>query len=196
MLRAGALPAADKLKEKMATARSLSTSLSEYLHTSYRPDCDYVDGVIEERNLGEFDHSAVQEALLSWFRDHKAEWGVRAYPELRVQVSPTRFRVADLCVLSMSAPREQVIQTPPVAVIEVLSPEDRVSLYLTRLEDYRRMGIRNIWVIDPAERKGFDFSSGSWIETTSFTDANTGIRLDLDSLFASIDDALGDPGRR
>jgi Uma2 family endonuclease len=145
--------------------------------------------------LGELDHASLQEALLSWFRDHKHDWGVRAYPELRIQVSPTRFRVADICVLSVSAPREQVIQTPPVAVIEVLSPEDRVSRYLDRLEDYRRMGVRNIWVIDPAGRRGFDFSSASWIETRVFAGTTAGIRLDLDSLFASIDDALGDSGR-
>jgi hypothetical protein len=30
-------------------------SVEEYFATSYRPDCDYVDGVIEERNLGEMD---------------------------------------------------------------------------------------------------------------------------------------------
>jgi hypothetical protein len=58
------------------------------------------------------------------------------------------------------------------------------------------MGVRNVWVIDPATRRGFDFSSGSWIETASFTDAATGLRLDLAALFASIDDALGDPGTR
>ena len=190
-----ALPVTGKLKEKMAAANTLPISVSEYLHTSYRPDCDYVDGALEERNLGEFDHAALQEALLSWFRNHKDEWGVRAYPELRVQVSPTRFRVADICVLSASAPREQIIQTPPVAVIEVLSSEDRVSRYLARLEDYRRMGIRNIWIIDPADRTGFDFSSGNWIEARSFADPNTGIHIDLDSLFASIDDALGDSSR-
>ena len=28
-------------------------SVSEYLSTSYRPDCDYVDEVIVERNVGE-----------------------------------------------------------------------------------------------------------------------------------------------
>jgi Uma2 family endonuclease len=180
----------------MAAATQLPISVSEYLHTSYRPDCDYVDGVVEERNLGELDHSLLQRALMRWFIEHEHEWRVVACPELRVQVTPTRFRVADICVLSVSAPREQVIQTPPVAIIEILSPEDRVSRYLNRLEDYRRMGIRNLWVIDPTERRGFDFSSGSWIETTSFADTSTGIRLDLNSLFASIDDALGDPGNK
>jgi hypothetical protein len=27
-------------------------SLEEYLRTSYHPDCDFVDGHLEERNLG------------------------------------------------------------------------------------------------------------------------------------------------
>lgn len=180
----------------MAAATQLPISVSEYLRTSYRPDCDYIDGVVEERNVGEFDHAALQEALLDWFRKHKEEWGVRALPELRVQVAPNRFRVADICVISASAPREQIIQTPPVAVIEILSPEDRVSRYMDRLEDYRRMGIPNLWVVDPSERRGFDFSSGSWVETRTFADTSTGIRLDLASLFASIDDALGDPGNK
>jgi len=145
----------------MAAATQAPISVSEYLHTSYRPDCDYVDGVVEERNLGELEHSLLQRGLMRWFLQHEHEWRVVACPELRVQVTPTRFRVADICVLSVSAPRERVIQTPPVAIIEILSPEDRVSRYLVRLEDYRRMGIRNLWVIDAAERRGFDFSSGN-----------------------------------
>jgi len=28
-------------------------SVEEYLHTVYEPDMDYVDGVLEDRNVGE-----------------------------------------------------------------------------------------------------------------------------------------------
>jgi hypothetical protein len=31
-------------------------TVAEYLRTVYEPDCDYVDGRVEERNVGEFDH--------------------------------------------------------------------------------------------------------------------------------------------
>ena len=34
-----------------------------YLRTSYEPDADYVDGSIEERPMGENDHSAWQDAI-------------------------------------------------------------------------------------------------------------------------------------
>jgi hypothetical protein len=40
----------------MATASTL-ISIEEYLRTSYHPDCDYVDGEIQERNLGEREHA-------------------------------------------------------------------------------------------------------------------------------------------
>ena len=172
----------------MSTAAPLPVSVSEYLHTSYQPDCDYVDGVTEERNLGELDHAEVQGALLLYLNQHKREWGIRTVPEIRVQTSPTRFRIADICIVSVAAPREQIIQTLPVAVIEVLSPEDRVPRYSVRLEDCRKMGVRNIWVIDPATRRGFDYSAGNWIETASFAAADGPIRIDLAALFASIDE--------
>jgi len=42
-------------------------SVEEYLNTSYSPDCDYVDGEVLERNLGEREHSELQteDGLLS-----------------------------------------------------------------------------------------------------------------------------------
>ena len=62
--------------------------VEEYLATSYRPDCDYVDGEIEERNVGEKEHSILQQALVFLFRTNRADWKVEVYPELRVQVAP------------------------------------------------------------------------------------------------------------
>ncbi len=41
--------------------------VEEYLHTSYRPDVDYVDGELQERNLGEQYHSVVQATVAAIF---------------------------------------------------------------------------------------------------------------------------------
>jgi len=172
----------------MATASHLPISVSEYLRTSYHPDCDYVDGVIEERNLGELDHAELQGAFLLYLNQYKREWGIRSLPEIRVQTSPTRFRIADIAIVSVTAPREQIIQTPPVAIIEILSPEDRISRYSERLDDYRKMGVRNIWVVDPATRKGFDCSTGNWIEAASFAAAESPIHVNLAAIFAALDE--------
>jgi len=41
-------------------------AVSEYLATSYRPDRDYVDGELHERNLGEWPHSRAQATLCAF----------------------------------------------------------------------------------------------------------------------------------
>ena len=60
---------------------SQMVSVNEYLSTTYRPDCDYVDGVVLERNLGEYDHARLQGEVFAYYRDKRREWGLRAvYP--------------------------------------------------------------------------------------------------------------------
>ncbi len=171
----------------MSTATQVPVTVNEYLHTSYSPDCDYIDGELQERNLGELDHAEVQSALVHWFRNHAKEWNIRAFTELRMQITPTRFRVADVCLIPRDERAEQVLQRPPIAVIEVLSPEDRISRYQQRFADYRQMGIANIWVVDPRTRRGYDCSATSWIETMFFKVENSPISVDLSVIFAELE---------
>ena len=161
--------------------------LGVYLRTSYRPDCDYVSGELQERNVGEIEHARVAAAIVIWFYQHRQEWNLEALPEVRVQVSEDRFRVADVCVVTREHRDTQVIRHVPVAIIEILSPEDRISKYQERLADYRRMGVPNIWLIDPQGRRGYDCSTGNWIETVSFQVTGTSIGLDLSLLLAELD---------
>lgn len=128
-----------------------------YLRSSYEPDAEYVDGEIEERPMGEYDHASWQEAIILWFRQHAKDWSVRVKPELRVQVSATRYRVPDVTVLDRNQPIEQIITHPPVAVFEVLSPEDTMMRITQKLGDYAAMGIPHIWVIDPKTKQAWRF---------------------------------------
>lgn len=130
----------------MATATTVPIEV--YLRSSYEPDAEYVDGVIEERPMGELDHASWQMAVLAYFLRHQ-EWKVKALPELRVQVSPTRYRVPDVTVLKVDAPREQIITHAPLMVLEILSPEDTMKRILIKLADYAQMGIESVFVIDP-----------------------------------------------
>ncbi len=166
---------------------TLQTSLAEYLRTSYRPDCDYVDGEVQERNLGEFDHAAVQVFLASWFFQHRQEWQLHVLSEMRVRVSEQRVRIPDVCLVARSQPIEQVLTKPPLAVIEILSPEDRISRYNERLADYRQMGIPNVWVIDPANRMGYDCSTAAWLPVEEFRVADSPIFLRLSDLWNELE---------
>ena len=50
--------------------------VSEYLKTDYSPDCDYIDGELLERNVGEWEHAALQGILTAIFANHRKAWGV------------------------------------------------------------------------------------------------------------------------
>ena len=132
--------------------------VSEYLSHIYRPDREYVNGQILERNVGELDHSRFQILLGSWFVQNERKLGICAFTEQRVQVALERFRIPDVCVVRGSLPAEQVLTTPPYLCVEVLSPEDRIAEMQERVDDYLAMGVEHVWMIDPRTRR-------AWITT-------------------------------
>jgi Uma2 family endonuclease len=157
-------------------------SVNEYLSTSYRPDCDYVDGVVLERNLGEYDHARLQGEVFAYFHARRKEWGIRVVPEQRVQVSPTRLRVPDVCVV-LGEPPEQIFKTPPFICIEILSKDDRLSGMQDRIADYLNFGVRYVWVIDPRTRKAWRCTQGAISEVSELRTENPEIVVPLDALF-------------
>jgi Uma2 family endonuclease len=159
-----------------------------YLRTSYRPDADYVDGIIEERNLGQNDHSAWQDAIAAWFRSQAHSGGVRVRPELRIRVAGTRVRIPDVALLDRSLPSEPVPTVPPVAVFEVVSPDDKLPDLAVRCADYERMGIQTILVLDP-DGPHWRFVNGRLepLESRAFDIPGCRCRFDLDGIENLID---------
>lgn len=135
------------------SARTL-ISVEDYLASSYEPDCDFVDGHIEERNLGEWDHSRLQGKIIAYLIARYEAAGIQSVPKLRIRVSPTRFRVPDISVF-LSDPGERVPTKPPFICIEILSPEDRMSRVGVRISDYLAMGVPYVWVLDPQTKQAF-----------------------------------------
>jgi Uma2 family endonuclease len=123
--------------------------LSEYLNTSYRPDCDYLEGELLERNVGEWDHARLQGLLVRYLSNREKECGILVVPEQRVQVKARRFRVPDITVVAGPRPAGGIITEPPFLCIEILSPDDRFTEMRERVGDYLDFGVRNVWVIDP-----------------------------------------------
>jgi len=168
-------------------ATSTLIPVSEYLATAYRPDCDYVDGQVQERNSGELDHSDLQRQLILLLASEK---GIRVNPELRVQVSANRFRVPDLCVMSADAPREQVVRSVPLLCIEILSPEDTLSRMVERVHDFLKMGVRQVWIFDPRLRTAMVCEGTAMVEHTSgqLVLPGTEVTLELAEVFRVLDE--------
>jgi len=171
-------------------ATSALIPIAEYLRSSYRPDCDYVDGEVRERNLGEQDHSDLQTRLIELLLMPENKTCVRANTELRVQVKVTRFRIPDVCVRARSAPSEQIIRQPPLLCIEILSPEDTVLRTRERVLDYLEMGVPEVWILDP-ERRSVTVCAGlTMVEHTQGTLAvpETPVELVIADIFMALDD--------
>ena len=174
----------------MATA--VHIPVSEYLHSIYHPDCDYVDGELRERNLGEQTHGLVQKMIASIFTANRKAWGLRAITEQRVQVSPTRFRIPDVCAVPSSDPIQPILQTPPLLCVEVLSPEDRLQRIVVRAQEFQRMGVLHIWIIDPETREAWTMdTAGGAVPMTeeAFVLPGTPVRVALPEIFEEIDSA-------
>ena len=164
-------------------------SIEEYLSSSYEPDLEFVDGVLEEKNMGERDHGFLQMILGGWFLQHRSEWKVDVIAEYRTRTSKSRVRLPDVCVVWQGEGDQRVRVTAPLLVIEILSPEDRPGRVMKRLDDFVAMGVENIWILDPSDRSAATYSrfgmkavSGDRLEIVG-----TGIYLDVRETFAALD---------
>jgi len=172
----------------MATASPL-ISLEEYLRTSYHPDADYVDGEVEERNLGEYEHARLQAVLAGIFLRQERDWNVRVLTEQRIFIDTNRVRICDVCLISRDAPREAVLKHPPLLCVEILSPEDRLSRAQLVLQDYLNIGVMNIWLLDPLRQSAYTFDGKGLhiFDGELLAVPGTEIRLNLTEAFAAID---------
>jgi Uma2 family endonuclease len=166
-------------------ATTVHIPIAEYLATTYRPDCEYVDGEVRERNVGKWEHARVQWLLALWFGTHEKQWGIVGSTEQRVQVSRDRVRVPDLVVLK-AGPQSDVLTEPPLLVIEILSPDDTYSDTQERAQDYRAMGVETVWIIDPRTRTGRMCIGSDWIECSRLEVKGTPLFVDLPEIFRQL----------
>jgi Uma2 family endonuclease len=150
--------------------------LEEYLNTSYDPDVEYVDGVLEERNVGDWLHSLIQSNLI--FALRRKYPNLYVLPELRSQTRTTRYRLPDVCVLP-AAPKTKYLLDASFVAIEILSEDDRMSKMMEKLEEYATKGVPNIWVIDPRLQTISIYSAGILQEIRGEVIATNEPRLEL-----------------
>ncbi len=162
-------------------------AIEEYVTTSYEPECEFVDGELVERNCGDLDHSRFMAALIGHLAARARRLGVHVLPILRIRVSATRIRVADLCVISRNEPIEQIPSKPPLVCIEILSPEDRWTPFEAYIQDFLAMGVPHVWVFDPQTREVFDCAKSSRRVVTEDTLEAPPVSIHLSELFADLD---------
>jgi Uma2 family endonuclease len=159
--------------------------IDQYLVTSYRPDREFVDGEVRERNVGRYQHSRAQALLAAWIASREREWGVVGGIAARVRVAENRVRVPDLVVLT-AGPQPDVLTDPPLLVIEILSPDDTYSDTQERAQDYRAMGVGTVWIVDPKTRSGRMCSGAEWVEAGRLEVKGTPLFVELAEIFSQL----------
>ena len=163
--------------------------VQQYLNTTYRPDCDYIDGEVKERNVGEKQHGVLQGLLFSIFLGHLEAWRLLPVTEQRVQVSPSNYRIPDFCLVRQQDAADAIVRVAPVLCVEILSRDQTLHDMGERVKDYLAMGVENVWVFDPVQHKAW-FGTGEGfvpVEAAILTIPSTSVRIEVADLFNRLD---------
>jgi len=152
-------------------------TVEEYLQTSFEVDCEYLDGEVVERNVGEYAHSKAQRRLVFSFGLLSQRLPFYACPEIRVQVAPRRYRVVDLAVFAGDEPAERVPSQPPLVAIEIVSRKDVYRDIIDKLEDYRKWGVSRVWLVDPWIGKLYTYSAAGLTDVASLQIPEYGVEI-------------------
>ncbi|MGB9145108.1 MAG: Uma2 family endonuclease [Acidobacteriaceae bacterium] len=164
-------------------------SVDQYLHGIWEPDREYVNGEVVERQKREKDHGAWQGALVRLLSGWRQSAGIQVIPELRVRTMAEQYRVPDVVVLDRNAPDEQVITHAPLLCVEILSPEDRITRMEDKIDEYFRMGVRGVWVMDPRRKIGYQCEGASvrdWKAVETLTIPGTPVTLTMQAILADL----------
>ncbi len=159
-------------------------SVEEYLHTAYEPDCEYIDGELVERHVGEYPHSRLQGFLYAYFLRRWRKWGITPVLAQRIRIRQGKYLIPDLCIIRGPEPTDRVLTQPPWIWIEILSSGDRPIRVQRKVQAVLEFGAEYVWVIDPETLESIVYTAHSQRELLdkTFRIEGTDIVVPLDAL--------------
>ena len=166
----------------MATKAAVSEE--EYLRTSF-PDVDpeFRDGEILERSLPDYYHGKTQGNMVAFYRPHRETHRLFASSETRVRIRPGRYAIPDVAIFWPDEPRTRVPDARPLIVVEILSPDDRMSQVREKLREYLDWGVPHIWLVDPEARVLYEFGHDGLHEVPSYRIPEAGLEVTAADIF-------------
>jgi Uma2 family endonuclease len=168
----------------MATSPTL-LSVEEYLATTYKPACEYTDGVLHQKPMPTRKHSRVQGRLAFLLTQGFPDFEVD--PELTVRIRPGKYLVPDLALQHCDYIQDPYPTEPVHLCIEILSPDDRMSEIFAKCEEYHAWGVATTWIVDPEWQRAWEYRKG--LRPTEVTPEGSltaeGISIPLQDLFST-----------
>ena len=103
----------------------------QYLATQFEREPELVHGELVERPLPNLIHGRTQQRLAV----HLDGVGY-CCTEVRMRLAEDLYRIPDVAVFEGTGPSEAVPTTPPLLVVEISSPDDRLDAMLQKLDEY------------------------------------------------------------
>ena len=165
-----------------ATTQKSLYSFEEYLqHDDLDNRYELVDGKLEFMNPPTFRH-----ILISKFIERELDKEINrlqlpwlAMREGGIRTGWRKSRIADVYVVKKeqiidSLDESGVLQTSPLLVIEVVSPESTKRDYRYKRSEYAALGINEYWIVDPIEQQVtiLVLNEGLYDETVFTSDSN------------------------
>jgi Uma2 family endonuclease len=159
--------------------------VEEYLRSTDKPNCDYIDGVLYEKAWANRNHGVIQ-GYVACLIMHCP--GFEVGIEVTVQIRPGKYLVPDLAVQDRDHIQKPYPTEPVHLCVEILSPEDRIGAVFTKCEDYHAWGVETVWIVDPENPRAWEFRKGRRPVEVPLTGSLTapGISISLPDLFSAV----------
>ncbi|MEH1828532.1 MAG: Uma2 family endonuclease [Nostoc sp.] len=146
----------------MVTTPVTSITFEEYLTYDDGSDFHYelVDGKLELRNPPTIEHfliaKFIEQLLDAEIKRCNSTW--LCFRETGVRTGRNKSRLTDLCVVTLEQAREllnasAVFESPPLLVVEVVSPESVKRNYRHKRSEYAVLEVPEYWIVDPLQAK-------------------------------------------
>jgi Uma2 family endonuclease len=97
--------------------------------------------------------------------------------------APQIVRIADVAVFR-EHPNKDIPDVPPLLIVEVITPEDRFTHIMQKLDEYRRWGVEHVWLVVPDLRRLYVYNLRGLMEVGRFELEKPAVRITADELFA------------
>ncbi|MBW4454687.1 MAG: Uma2 family endonuclease [Nostoc indistinguendum CM1-VF10] len=148
----------------MVTTPVTSITFEEYLTYDDGNGFHYelVDGKLELMNPPTIEHFLIakflEQLLDAEIKRCSSSSPWLSFRESGVRTGRNKSRLTDLCVVTVEQAREllnasAVFQSPPLLIVEVVSPESVKRDYRYKRSEYAALEVPEYWIVDPLEGK-------------------------------------------
>jgi len=180
-------------------AKKLMT-FEEYLDYQSDNDVAYelIDGELAEMPPALFRHILIADFIDTAFKQeiNKQQLPWISLREIGIRTAIYRSRIADICVVTKqqlfdSLDKVAILNSPPLLVVEVISPESVTRDYRYKRSEYASLGISEYWIVDaPAAKVSILRLEEGFYEMTTFNPSQQIISHVFPELKLAVSDIL------